>query len=145
MTSLRLLCHNALHSLATSLTNLQLPCNLKRWFEPDAGRLVCKSDGDVIDVDALDGDALVGDDPDGDALDRDAPDGDVIDVDALDGDPIDGDACNGGNWKRIGDVSLTEIDKEELLTGKWLNDKVIHASQLLMKQGEVSSLEFCTS
>ena len=97
---------------------------LKRWFEPDAGRLVCKSDA-----------------PDGDALDGDAHDGDAIDVDALDGDANDVDTCNGGSWKRIGDVSLTEVDEKELLTGKWLNDKLIHAAQLLLKQREISSLQ----
>ena len=63
-------------------------------------------------------------------------------VDAHEEDAIDVDACNGGDlWKRIGDVSLTEVDKKELLTGKWLNDKVIHASQLLLKQRKVGSLQ----
>ena len=93
-------------------------------------------DGDAIDVDALDGNAH-----DGDALDGDAHDGDAIDVDAHDGDAHDGDTCNGGSWTRIGDVSLTEVDKKELLAGKWLNDKLIHAAQLLLKQKEVSSLQ----
>ena len=111
---------------------------LKRWFEPDAGRLVCKSD--ALDGDAHDGDALDGDAHDGDALDGDAHDGDAIDVDAHDGDANDVDTCNGGSWTRIGDVSPTEVDKE-LLTEKWLNDKLIHAAQLLLKQKEVSSLQ----
>ena len=43
---------------------------------------------------------------------------------------------------KIKDVSLTEVGKKELLNGKWLNDEVIHASQLLMKQNrDVSSLQ----
>ena len=89
-------------------------------------------DGDAIDVDAHNGDAH-----DGDAIDVDAHNGD-----AHDGDAIDVDAHNGGDlWKRIGDVPLTEVDKKELLTGKWLNDKVIHASQLLLKQRKVGSLQ----
>ena len=102
---------------------------LKRWFEPDAGRLVWKSDGldqdahdkDAHYGDAHDGDAHDGEALDGDALDGDVHDGDTLDRDALDGDAHDGDAidvdtCNGGSWKRIGDVSLTEVDKKDLLT-----------------------------
>ena len=33
------------------------------------------------------------------------------------------------------------MDKKELLTGQWLNDNVIHASQLLFKQRKVDSLQ----
>ena len=63
----------------------------------------------------------------------------TIDVD----DACNGDASNGdGCWKRIEDELLTEVDKKKLLNGKWVSDKVIHASQLLMKQDrDVSSLQ----
>ena len=72
-------------------------------------------------------------DGDGDACDGEACGGDTIDVD---------DACIGdGCWKRIEDVSLTGVDKKELLNGNW-NNKEIHASRLLMKQDwDVSSLQ----
>ena len=69
---------------------------LKKWFEPDAGRLVCKSiDGDPDSA------------HDGDACKEYVHDSETIDVDAHDEDAIDVDACNGGDlWKRIRDVSL---------------------------------------
>ena len=117
---------------------------LKKWFEPDAGRLVCKSVDRNPDS-ACNGDACneFEDVHNSETIDVDACDGDAIDVDAHDEDAIDVDACNGGDlWKRIGDVSLTEVDKKELLTGKWLNDKVIHASQLLLNQRKVGSLQY---
>ena len=72
-------------------------------------------------------------DEDGDAFDGEACGGDTIDVD----DACDGDGC----WKRIEDVSLTGVDKKELLNGNW-NNKEFHASRLLMKQDrDVSSLQ----
>ena len=37
------------------------------------------------------------------------------------------------NWVTISSLRLTETDKHVLLEGEWLNDKHIHASQLLMK------------
>ena len=36
-------------------------------------------------------------------------------------------------WVKIGDITLTNEDKRIILEGKWLNDKIIHAAQLLMK------------
>ena len=35
---------------------------------------------------------------------------------------------------------LTDADREELLTGKWLNDRLIHASQNLLKQDKDTDL-----
>ena len=36
-------------------------------------------------------------------------------------------------WVKIGDIILTNEDKRIILEGKWLNDKIIHAALLLMK------------
>ena len=63
---------------------------LKKSFEPEAGRLVCKSaDGDP--------DSAV---HDRDVCHEDAHDRDAIDVDACNIDAIDVDVCFGGNCGR---------------------------------------------
>ena len=37
------------------------------------------------------------------------------------------------HWLNVWGMELTEEDKCVLLEGQWLNDKLIHAAQLLMK------------
>lgn len=37
-------------------------------------------------------------------------------------------------WRKIGDVRLTEKDRDDLLGANWLNGRVIEASQILLKQ-----------
>ena len=48
-------------------------------------------------------------------------------------------------WVNIHGITLTEEDKSIILEGRWLNDKIIHAMQLLMKNDPnllpVSSLQ----
>ena len=38
-----------------------------------------------------------------------------------------------GSWKRIHGITLTKNDRNVILNGGWLNDKIINAAQLLMK------------
>ena len=36
-------------------------------------------------------------------------------------------------WVKMEDITLTNEDRRIILEGKWLNDKIIHAAQVLMK------------
>ena len=52
----------------------------------------------------------------------------VVDIDS---DNYEND--NGDKWLSIHGISLSQEDKSVMLEGRWLNDKIIHAAQLLIK------------
>ena len=39
-------------------------------------------------------------------------------------------------WVKIGNITLSEEDKNIILNGEWLNDKIVHAAQVLMQEDQ---------
>ena len=39
-------------------------------------------------------------------------------------------------WVKIGNITLSEEDKNIILNGEWLNDKIVHAAQVLMQDDQ---------
>ena len=61
-------------------------------------------------------------------LKMDVPTVCVVDIDS---DNYEND--NGDKWLSIHGINLSQEDKSVMLEGRWLNDKIIHAAQLLIK------------